>query len=125
MYTQPTEPERTNPWVRSQNRLHHQILTKLRGEQLFIPEQDMGIRIAQKWTYPMVTTIHMALGDEQFSFRLGPRLRKWRGHPWSDVQHNHPDIIFIMLKRNQQIFNQLPDGFFFCCVDKVGGRVIP
>ena len=48
---------------------------------------------------------------------------QWRGHPWSDVQHSHPDIIFIMLKRNQQIFNQLPDGFFFQGGDKlvVGG----
>ena len=58
----------------------------------------------------MVKTIHMALVTSSFR-SLRPRLRKWRTRGRMPTTY-HPDIIFIMLKRNQQIFNQLPDGFF-------------
>lgn len=111
-----------NLWVKAKTDSHHQILKSLGVNNITHPEQDMGMRIAQKMNYPMVKQ-YMALGDEQFLIRLDPP-EQWRGHPWSDVQHDHPDIIFIMLKRNNQIYTQLPPDYFFQGGDKlvVGGH---
>ena len=72
-----------NLWVKAKTDSHHQILKSLGVNNIIHPEQDMGIRIAQKMNYPMVKQ-YMALGDEQFLVRLDPP-EQWRGHPWSDV----------------------------------------
>ena len=106
-----------NLWVKAKTDSHHQILQSLGVKNIIHPEQDMGIRIAQKMNYPMVRQ-YMALGDEQFLIRLDPP-EQWRGHPWSDIQNQHPNIMFIMLKRLGVIYNQLPEGYFFQGGDKL------
>ena len=113
-----------NLWVKAKTDSHHQILKSLGVNNIIHPEQDMGIRIAQKMNYPMVRQ-YMALGDEQFLIRLDPP-EQWRGHPWSDIERDHPDIIFCMLKRGQTLYNQLPPDYFFQGGDKlVVGGVAP
>ena len=110
--------------VKAKTDSHHQILQSLGVKNIIHPEQDMGIRIAQKMNYPMVRQ-YMALGDEQFLIRLDPP-EQWRGHPWSDIERDHPDIIFFMLKRGQTLYNQLPPDYFFQGGDKlVVGGVAP
>ncbi|MFW2176680.1 MULTISPECIES: potassium channel family protein [unclassified Moraxella] len=113
-----------NLWVKAKTDSHHQILQSLGVTNIVHPEQDMGIRIAQKMNYPMVRQ-YMALGDEQFMIRLDPP-EQWRGHPWSDIQQQHPDILFFMLKRNGQLYNYLPADYFFQGGDKlvVGGDAV-
>lgn len=106
-----------NLWVKAKTDAHHHILQSLGVTNIIHPEQDMGIRIAQRMNYPMVKQ-YMALGDEQFLIRLDPPER-WRGHPWSDIQNQHPNIMFIMLKRLGVIYNQLPEGYFFQGGDKL------
>ncbi len=106
-----------NLWVKAKTDAHHHILQSLGVTNIIHPEQDMGIRIAQRMNYPMVKQ-YMALGDEQFLIRLDPP-EQWRGHPWSDIQNQHPNIIFIMLKRLGVIYNQLPEGYFFQGGDKL------
>lgn len=110
-----------NLWVKAKTDSHHHILTSLGVKNIIHPEQDMGVRIAQRMNYPMVKQ-YMALGDEQFLIRLDPP-EQWRGHPWSDIQAHHPGIIFIMLKRGGIIYNQLPSDYYFQGGDKlvVGG----
>lgn len=112
-----------NLWVKAKTDAHHQILQSLGVKNIIHPEQDMGIRIAQRMNYPIVKQ-YMALGDDQFLIHLNPP-DIWLGHPWQDIQANHPNIIFFMLKRDQALYNYLPNDFYFQGGDKlvVGGKI--
>src|SRR5690606_15227551 len=43
-----------NIWVKATSRAHHLILGKLGVARIIHPEEEMGIRIAQTLSYPMV-----------------------------------------------------------------------
>jgi trk system potassium uptake protein TrkA len=52
-------------WVKASSRAHHLILTKLGVSRVIHPEEEMGIRIAQVLSYPMVND-YIALGNGDF-----------------------------------------------------------
>ncbi|HET8597983.1 MAG TPA: TrkA family potassium uptake protein [Castellaniella sp.] len=52
-------------WVKASSRAHHLILTKLGVSRIIHPEEEMGIRIAQVLSYPMVND-YIALGNGDF-----------------------------------------------------------
>ncbi|MGB6241288.1 MAG: TrkA family potassium uptake protein [Castellaniella sp.] len=52
-------------WVKASSRAHHLILTKLGVNRVIHPEEEMGIRIAQVLSYPMVND-YIALGNGDF-----------------------------------------------------------
>ncbi|MFA5597124.1 MAG: TrkA family potassium uptake protein, partial [Pusillimonas sp.] len=41
-------------WVKATSRAHHTILSKLGVDRIIHPEEEMGIRVAQALSYPMV-----------------------------------------------------------------------
>ena len=47
-------------WVKAKSKAHHMILTHLGVNKIIHPEEDMGVRIAQSLSYPMVSR-YMAL----------------------------------------------------------------
>lgn len=112
-----------NLWVKAKTDAHHQILQSLGVKNIIHPEQDMGIRIAQRMNYPMVKQ-YMALGDDDFLIRLDPP-EQWRGHSWQEIQAQHPNLMFFMLKRNGKMYNSLPADYYFQGGDKliVGGAI--
>ncbi|MFA5662665.1 TrkA family potassium uptake protein [Castellaniella sp.] len=52
-------------WVKASSRAHHLILNKLGVNRIIHPEEEMGIRIAQVLSYPMVND-YIALGNGEF-----------------------------------------------------------
>ncbi len=52
-------------WVKATSRAHHLILNKLGVARIIHPEEEMGIRIAQILSYPMVTD-YIPLGNGEF-----------------------------------------------------------
>lgn len=54
-----------NLWVKASSRAHHLILNKLGVNRIIHPEEEMGIRIAQVLSYPMVND-YIALGNGDF-----------------------------------------------------------
>ncbi len=52
-------------WVKATSRAHHLILSKLGVARIIHPEEEMGIRIAQILSYPMVTD-YIPLGNGEF-----------------------------------------------------------
>ncbi len=54
-----------NLWVKASSRAHHLILAKLGVSRIIHPEDEMGIRIAQTLSYPMVND-YIALGTGEF-----------------------------------------------------------
>lgn len=110
-------------WVKAKTDSHHHILQSLGVKNIIHPEQDMGIRIAQRMNYPMVKQ-YMALGDDQFLIRLElPEV--WRGHPWTEYQQKFPDVTLFMVKRNLTMHKELPIDFYFQGGDRivVGGSL--
>ncbi len=54
-----------NIWVKSSSRAHHLILNKLGINRIIHPEEEMGIRIAQVLSYPMVND-YITMGNGEF-----------------------------------------------------------
>lgn len=52
-------------WVKAASRAHHLILSKLGVSRIIHPEEEMGIRIAQALSYPMVND-YIPLGNGEF-----------------------------------------------------------
>lgn len=52
-------------WVKATSRAHHLILSKLGVSRIIHPEEEMGIRIAQVLSYPMVND-YIPLGNGEF-----------------------------------------------------------
>src|SRR5690606_381870 len=52
-------------WVKATSRAHHLILNKLGVNRIIHPEEEMGIRIAQALSYPMVND-YIPLGNGEF-----------------------------------------------------------
>lgn len=52
-------------WVKASSHAHHLILNKLGVERIIHPEEEMGIRIAQALSYPMVED-YISLGNGDF-----------------------------------------------------------
>lgn len=110
-----------NLWVKAKTDAHHHILQSLGVKNIIHPEQDMGIKIAQKMNYPMVKQ-YMALGDDHFLISVEiPAV--WQGRPWREIQQKHPNIRPFMLKRDYEMMASVPDDFCFWQGDRlvVGG----
>lgn len=54
-----------NVWVKASSRAHHLILNKLGVARIIHPEEEMGIRIAQVLSYPMVND-YITMGNGEF-----------------------------------------------------------
>lgn len=52
-------------WVKASSRAHHLILNKLGVNRIIHPEEEMGIRIAQVLSYPMVND-YISMGNGEF-----------------------------------------------------------
>ncbi len=88
-------------WVKAKSKAHHMILTHLGVSKIIHPEEDMGVRIAQSLSYPMVSR-YMALEDEHFIVRIeihadhsGTRLHQLMDHV--------PEIKTILHKRGSEV----------------------
>src|SRR5690606_28601752 len=56
-------------WVKAKSKSHHMILTHLNVEKIIHPEEDMGVRVAQSLSYPMVSR-YMALEDDHYIVKI-------------------------------------------------------
>src|SRR5690606_7523602 len=52
-------------WVKASSHAHHLILSKLGVNRIIHPEEEMGIRVAQALSYPMVND-YISLGNGEF-----------------------------------------------------------
>src|SRR5690606_28805137 len=52
-------------WVKATSRTHHLILSKLGVNRIIHPEEEMGVRVAQALSYPMVND-YIPLGNGDF-----------------------------------------------------------
>jgi trk system potassium uptake protein TrkA len=97
-------------WVKATSHAQHLILNKLGVERIIHPEEEMGIRVAQALSYPMVND-YISIGNGEFVVEIDVSERL-DGVPLNDVMPLDPDVIHVLLvKRKTQLTVHPPREF--------------
>lgn len=89
-------------WVKATSHAHHLILSKLGVNRIIHPEEEMGIRVAQALSYPMVND-YISIGNGEFVVEIEVSSHL-EGVPLSKVLHDAPDTIHVLLvKRKTEV----------------------
>ncbi|MEB3754212.1 TrkA family potassium uptake protein [Acinetobacter sp. MD2(2019)] len=97
-------------WVKAKTKSHHTILSHLGVDKIIHPEEDMGIRIAQTLSYPMVSR-YMALEHDHYIVKVVISEHMKGVHLHGLMGKYAQSVHILLLKRNQEIFYHLPEGF--------------
>lgn len=98
-------------WVKASSRAHHLILNKLGVSRIIHPEEEMGLRIAQVLSYPMVND-YIALGNGEFVVEIEAS-EKLDGRTLGDALTTEPPGIIqaLAVKRKIETTTHPPDQF--------------
>ncbi len=88
-------------WVKAKSKAHHMILTHLGICKIIHPEEDMGVRVAQSLSYPMVSR-YMALNDDHYLVKV-EITENLAGTRFHSVMDHVPEVRAILHKREQEI----------------------
>lgn len=88
-------------WVKAKSKAHHMILTHLGVNKIIHPEEDMGVRIAQSLSYPMVSR-YMALEDDHFIVKVEIHAEQ-SGIRLHQLMNHVPEIKTLMHKRGKEL----------------------
>jgi trk system potassium uptake protein len=80
---------------------HHMILTHLGIHKIIHPEEDMGVRIAQSLSYPMVSR-YMVLEDEHYIVKVEIHAEQ-NGLRLQQLMSHTPEIKTLLHKRGTDI----------------------
>ena len=86
-------------WVKASSHAQHLILNKLGVARVIHPEEEMGLRIAQALSYPMVND-YIPIGNGEFvvEIRVSERLD---GVPLSQIVRDGPDAPQVLLLKHR------------------------
>lgn len=97
-------------WVKAKTKSHHTILAHLGVEKIIHPEEDMGIRIAQTLSYPMVSR-YMALANDHFIVKVIIH-EKMKGVNLHGLMGKYAEEIrIILVQRDKHIFYTISEDF--------------
>jgi len=97
-------------WVKASSHTQHLILNKLGVSRIIHPEEEMGLRIAQALSYPMVED-YISLGNGEFIVEIHVS-EQLQGAPLKQFLRDTPSAIHaLMVKRRAELFVH-PDGDF-------------
>ena len=88
-------------WAKAKSKAHHMILTHLGVNKIIHPEEDMGIRVAQSLSYPMVSR-YMGLEDNHYLVKIEIKA-SLKGERFHHLMGNIPEIKTILHKRGKEI----------------------
>lgn len=88
-------------WAKAKSKSHHMILTHLNVDKIIHPEEDMGVRIAQSLSYPMVSR-YMVLEDDHYLVKVNIKAYL-SGKHLSILMADADDIRIILHKRNSHV----------------------
>lgn len=94
--------------AKAKSKPHHMILSHLGIDQIIHPEEDMGIRVAQSLSYPMVRR-YMALNDDHYIVKIvvGAHLK---GIEFRDVVDQSEGITPLLLQRGALMIYEVAPG---------------
>ena len=95
-------------WAKAKSKAHHMILTHLGVNKIIHPEEDMGTRIAQSLSYPMVSR-YMGLEDNHFIVKIEIKANQ-KGERFHHLMDHSAEIKTILHKRGKEILYSIdPD----------------
>lgn len=94
--------------AKAKSKAHHMILSHLGISQIIHPEEDMGIRIAQSLSYPMVRR-YMALNDEHYIVKIEVEAHL-HGTELQTIIEQSDGVQVLLLQRGNQISYQVAAG---------------
>src|SRR3546814_13331810 len=80
-------------WVKATSHAQHLILSKLGVDRIVHPEEEMGIRVAQALSYPMVND-YISIGNGEFVVEIYVNERL-EGSPLNKVLQGVPDTVHV------------------------------
>ncbi|MFT4020548.1 MAG: TrkA family potassium uptake protein [Acinetobacter sp.] len=98
-----------NIWVKAKTKAHHMILSHLGVHKIIHPEEDMGIRVAQTLSYPMVSR-YMSLEDDHYIVKVLIPENLNGVHLHGIIQKCHT-VKALMVKRQTQVIYDIPVDF--------------
>ncbi len=81
------------------------ILTHLNVEKIIHPEEDMGVRVAQSLSYPMVSR-YMALEDDHYIVKIQIHADH-HATPLNQLMKHAPEITTLLHKRGSVVQYQV------------------
>lgn len=96
-------------WVKAISHAQHLILNKLGVQRIIHPEEEMGVRVAQMLSYPMVND-YISLGNGEFVVEITASERLTDIQIGNLLEHEKT-IEVLLVKRKTQIFAR-PDSDF-------------
>ncbi|MFH7347162.1 TrkA family potassium uptake protein [Acinetobacter variabilis] len=88
-------------WAKAKSKAHHMILTHLNVEKIIHPEEDMGVRVAQSLSYPMVSR-YMSLEDDHYIVKIEIHADH-HDTPLHQLMSQVPEIKILLHKRGTEI----------------------
>lgn len=88
-------------WAKAKSKAHHMILTHLGVDKIIHPEEDMGVRIAQSLSYPMVSR-YMALEDDRYLVKIEIHAEQ-SSVKLNQLMDHVPEIKTILHKRGPEV----------------------
>ena len=92
----------SNLWVKAKTDAHHQILQSLGITNIIHPEQDMGIKIAQNMSYPVMKQ-YIAFGDDDYAISINPPTA-WHGKSWQQIRRQEK-VMLCVAKRDGELYD--------------------
>ena len=95
-------------FVKAKSKSHHMILSHLGITKIIHPEEDMGIRIAQNLSYPMVRR-YMALNNEHYivKIEIGINLQ---GAQFATLMEEADGLKTLLLQRGSHVLYEIAPG---------------
>lgn len=96
-------------WAKAKSKAHHMILTHLNVDKIIHPEEDMGVRIAQSLSYPMVSR-YMVLNDNRYLVKveIKDNLQGVRLHT---IMDHVPEVKTVLYQRDNDISYVIDPNF--------------
>lgn len=92
-------------WAKAKSKAHHMILTHLGVDKIIHPEEDMGTRVAQSLSYPMVSR-YMALEDDHYIVKIEIHADH-HATPLNQLMKHAPEITTLLHKRGSVVQYQV------------------
>lgn len=94
--------------VKAKSKAHHMILSHLGISKIIHPEEDMGIRVAQSLSYPMVRR-YMALNNDRYIVKIevGAHLQ---GVEFKTIMDHSDGVQTLLLQRGSHVIYAVASG---------------